>query len=66
MLEKGAVDSVFVLSICKTTISVDVELSYSFFEEVGVHQVLALNSLFYKCKVLTEDVWDSSLIESVN
>ena len=50
---------------CKTTASVDRELSSSFSEKVGVHQGSALSSLLLTMvmNVLTEDVRDASLME---
>ena len=50
---------------CKTTASVDRELSSSFSEKVGVHQGSALSSLLLTMvmKVLTEDGRDASLME---
>ena len=50
---------------CKTTASVDRELSSSFSEKVGVHQGSALSSLLLTMvmNVLTEDGRDASLME---
>ena len=52
---------------CKTTVSVDGELSSSFSVKVGVHQGSALSPLLFimVMDVLTEDVRDGSLMESL-
>ena len=50
---------------CKTTVSVDGELSSSFYVKVGVQQGSALSPLLFLMvvNVLTEDVRNGSLME---
>ena len=50
---------------CKTTVSVDKELSSSFSVKVGVHEASPLSPLLFimVMDVLTEDVRDGSLME---
>ena len=51
--------------VCKTSVSVDGELSSSFSVKDAVHQWFTLSPLSFimVMDVLTEDVWDVSLME---